>query len=437
MERTMSIQTENPLQSLVEAHTAGKAEPAWLSELRADAADSFAALGVPTIRHEEWRYTSLKSLLSLQLAPAAPARITEADLKPYLLDGADEIRLVFVNGFFDEALSKVPTPPQGVLVGPLSRQFRTEEEGLPSKLARYADHHAQPFTALNMALFTDGAYMRAGRGAVLETPVHVLHVSTAPQATAPRTLLLAGENARLTLIESFIGVGDAAGFCNTVSEVVLQQGARVQHTRLLRDGAAHHIGWNEVRQDRDSNYTHNCISLDARLARNDVNVMLTGEGASCTLQGLVLGAGIAHVDNHIVVDHVRPRCTSKQQYRSVVDDRARSVFSGKVIVRPGAAGTDAQQQNNNLLLSDDARADTKPQLEIYCDDVKCSHGATSGQLDAAAVFFLRSRGLDVQQARNLLTYAFANEIIEHIGIKAVRAHLEEVMQQRFHGLLGE
>ncbi|MBX3459386.1 MAG: Fe-S cluster assembly protein SufD [Planctomycetes bacterium] len=433
----MTIQTENPLQSLIDAHTAGKAEPAWLSELRADAADSFAALGVPTVRHEEWRYTSLKSLLALKLAPAAHAAVLDADLKPYFIAGADDIRLVFVNGHFDAALSKLPTLPQGLLVAPLSSQFRTDDEGLPSKLARYADHHAQPFTALNMALFSDGAYIRAGRDAQLETPVHVLYVATAPQATAPRTLLLAGENAGLTLIESFVGLGKAAGFCDAVCEIVLQQGAHVQHTRLLRDGVAHHIGWNEVRQDRDSNYTHNSISLQAQLARNDVNVMLTGEGANCTLHGLVLGAGSAHVDNHIIVDHVRPRCVSKQLYRSVVDERARSVFSGKVIVRPGAAGTDAQQQNNNLLLSDDARADTKPQLEIYCDDVKCSHGATSGQLDAAAVFFLRSRGLDVQQARNVLTYAFANEIIEQVTIEPVRAHLEDVMRQRFHGLLGD
>lgn len=433
----MTIQTENPLQALIDAHTASKAEPAWLSELRADAADSFAALGVPTVRHEEWRYTSLKSLLALKLAPAAHAAVLEADLKPYFIAGADDIRLVFVNGHFDAALSKLPTLPQGLLVAPLSSQFRTDDEGLPSKLARYADHHAQPFTALNMALFSDGAYIRAGRDAQLETPVHVLYVATAPQATAPRTLLLAGENAGLTLIESFVGLGKAAGFCDAVSEIVLQQGAHVQHTRLLRDGVAYHIGWNEVRQDRDSNYTHNSISLQAQLARNDVNVMLTGEGANCTLHGLVLGAGSAHVDNHIVVDHVRPRCVSKQLYRSVVDEKARSVFSGKVIVRPGAAGTDAQQQNNNLLLSDDARADTKPQLEIYCDDVKCSHGATSGQLDAAAVFFLRSRGLDVQQARNVLTYAFANEIIEQVTIEPVRSHLEGVMRQRFHGLLGD
>jgi Fe-S cluster assembly protein SufD len=239
------------------------------------------------------------------------------------------------------------------------------------------------------------------------------------------------------LIESFVGLREGGRFVNGVSEIALHQNAHVRHIRLLRETAATtHIGWNEVRQDRDSSYVGHSVSLGAKLARNNVNVMLTGEGADCTLNGLVLGQQTQHFDNHVVVDHVRPRCTSRQLYRSVVDDKARSAFSGKVIVRPGAAGTDANQQNNNLLLSDDARVDTKPQLEIYCDDVKCSHGATSGQLDAAAMFFLRSRGLDYKQARNVLTYAFANDVVERIKIDPAREHLEELMRQRFQGLLG-
>ncbi|MBK8205254.1 MAG: Fe-S cluster assembly protein SufD [Planctomycetes bacterium] len=432
----MTTQTHNSLQLAIDGFTPQSAEPAWLSELRQDAADSFAALDVPTIRHEDWRYTNLKPLLALKLAAAAPARITPDDLKPWLIEGADEIRLVFVNGFYDSTLSRIPALPQGVLIAPIS-QLLGEEEGLPSKLARYADHHAQPFTALNTALFTDGAYIRAGQNAVLETPVHVLYVSTGGQINAPRTLVLAGEHAGLRLVESFVGLSGDVRFVNTVSEVMLAAGANVRHAKLLRDTAATHIGWNEVRQDRDSTYTHHSISLDAQLARHNVNVMLAGEGATCTLNGLVLGNDTQHIDNHLIMDHMRPRCTSNQLYRSVVDGKSHSVFSGKVIVRPGAAGTDAKQQNNNLLLSDDARAETKPQLEIYCDEVKCAHGATSGQLDPDAVFFLRSRGLDTRQARNLLTYAFANDVVEHIKMDAVRQHLEEVMHERFHGLLGE
>jgi Fe-S cluster assembly protein SufD len=432
----MTTQIDNTLQAVLHAFKPASPEPAWLTELRQDATESFLELGVPNIRHEEWRYTNLKPLLAEEFLPAAPADISAADIAPYLIEGADNTRLVFVNGFFHESLSKLPDTPKALLIQPLSRVLDSDE-GLPGKLARYADHHAQPFTALNTALLTDGAYIRAGQGAVMAAPVHVIYVSTGPYLSAPRTLLVAGETADVRLIESYVGLGEGGRFVNGVTEIALHQNAFARHIRLLREtDATSHIGWNEVRQDRDSSYVGHSISLGAKIARNDVNVMLTGEGANCTLNGLVLGQHTQHFDNRIVVDHVRPRCTSRQLYRSVVDDKARSAFSGKVIVRPGAIGTDANQQNNNLLLSDDARVDTKPQLEIYCDDVKCSHGATSGQLDAAAMFFLRSRGLDYRQARNVLTYAFANDVIEHIKVVPVREHLEELMRQRFQGLLG-
>lgn len=434
LEIEMTTQVDNSLQAALQAFKPGD-EPAWLTELRRDAADSFREIGVPNIRHEEWRYTNLKPLLAEEWQPAATAAVSEADLSPFLIEGADDIRLVFVDGFFDAALSRLPEAPDGVLIAPIS-QLTDSDEGLSGKLARYADHHAQPFTALNSAIFTDGAYIRAGQNAVLQSPVHVLYVSTGG-LSAPRTFLMTGEGAGLTLIESFVGLGADSRFVNSVSEVALQQNSTVRHLKLLREtDASSHVGWNEARLDRDASYTHYSISLGAKLARNDVNVMLTGEGAHCALNGLVLGRGAQHFDNHLVVDHVRPHCNSSQLYRSVVDDKSRSAFAGRVIVRPGAVGTDAQQQNNNLLLSDDAKVDTKPQLEIYCDEVKCSHGATSGQLDAEAVFFLRSRGLDNKQARNVLTYAFANDIIEHIRIDAAREHLEELMRDRFQGLLG-
>jgi len=436
----MTTTTDNPLHALVESPKSG--DPEWLAEIRRDAAGSFLELGVPTIRHEEWRWTNLKPLWAHAWTPAQPASVTEADLAPYLIPEADSCRLVFVNGYFNAELSRVPALPKGVAIGPLSRMLEGDE-GLSSKLARLADHHAQPFVALNTALFNDGAYVRAGRDAVIGFPVHVLHVSVGgpdPVLIAPRVLVLAGDNAEIELIESFVGLAgieDGPRFSTAVAEVVLQQGARVRHAKVLRETeAGYHIGWTEARVDRDADYRNDSVALDAALSRNNLNVMLIGEGSHADLKGLILGRGTEHFDNHLLVEHVRPHCTSNQLYRSVVDDKSRSVFSGKVVVRPGAAGTDAQQQNNNLLLSDDAKVDTKPQLEIYCDDVKCSHGATSGQLDAGALFFLRSRGLSLHQARSVLTYAFAREVIDALEIDPVREALEGQMQQRFQGLLG-
>lgn len=413
-------------------------EPGWVSELRDEAFENFRALGLPTVKHEEWRWTNLKRIADTDFVPGEPAEISEEQLADFLIEGADEIRLVFVNGHFADKLSKLPEIPDGLVIQPISRVLDSDE-GLQVKLARFAEP-AQPFTALNTALFTDGAYIRAGNSLTIETPIHVLHLSTdsdTPSASSPRTLLLAGESSELRVVESFAGLGNKPRFVNAVTEIVAKGNAQVRHVKLLRESAGtSQFAWNEINVERNANVTSHSINLDAGLARNDVHAVLAAEGAHCNLNGLVLGRDSQHFDNHIVVDHVRPHGSSNQLYRAVVDDKSRSVFAGKVIVRQGANGADAQQQNNNLLLSDNAKVDTKPQLEIYTDDVKCSHGATSGQLDPEAIFFLRCRGLDETHARNLLTYAFANDVIEHIRIDPVRLALEKIMTERFAGLLG-
>ena len=433
----MTTTTENIFEHAYTAlRKAQPQEPGWVSELREEAFEGFRALGLPTKKHEEWRWTNLKSVSAHDWLPAGPVHLSKEELTPYVIPGADEIRLVFVNGHFAEQLSKFPPLPEGLVVQPISRVLDSDES-LHLKLARYAAH-TNPFTALNTALFTDGAYIRAGGSITTETPIHVMYVSTLsePAAVSPRTLVMAGESTDIRVIESYIGLGDAPRLINGVSEIVAKGNAHIRHVKLLREtDETTHIGRNEIHVERDASVTAHSIALGAGLVRNDVYAVLAAEGARCNLNGLVLGRGTQHFDNHIVVDHVRPHGTSAQLYRAVVDDKSRSVFSGKVIVRPGANGTDAQQQNNNLLLSDDAKVDTKPQLEIYTDDVKCSHGATSGQLDANAIFFLRSRGLDERAARNLLTYAFANDVIEHIKIDAVREQLEAIITERFAGLL--
>ncbi|MCA8916362.1 MAG: Fe-S cluster assembly protein SufD [Planctomycetes bacterium] len=434
----MTATTENLFEHAYTAlRKAQPQEPGWLSELREEAFENFRALGLPTIKHEEWRWTNLKSISGTDWSPAGPVHITEEQLKPYLIPNDDEIRLVFVNGHFAEQLCKRPPLPEGLIVEPISRVLDSDE-ALQLKLARYAEQ-TNPFTALNTALFTDGAYIRAGNGITVETPIHVLYVSTVdePAEISPRTLIFAGESSDIRVVESYVGLGTAARLVNAVSEIVAKGNSHIRHVKLLREtDATAHVGWNEINVERDAGVTAHSICLGAALARNDVHAVLAAEGAECTLNGLVLGRGTQHFDNHVVVDHRLPHGRSDQLYRAVVDDKSRSVFAGKVIVRPGASGTDAQQQNNNLLLSDNAKVDTKPQLEIYTDDVKCSHGATSGQLDPNAVFFLRSRGLDERAARNLLTFAFANDVIEHIKIDAVRNRLEEIMAERFAGLLG-
>lgn len=415
-------------------------EAGWVSELREESFENFNALGLPTVKHEEWRWTNLKAISGSEWSPAGPVHLSEDDLKPWLIPDADEIRLVFINGHYTEAMSKLPPLPEGLVVQPISRVLDSDES-LQLKLGRYAEQ-TNPFTALNTAMFTDGGYIRAGNSLTIETPIHVVYVSTEaaePELTSPRTLVLAGESADLRVVESYVGLGTSATprFVNSVSEIVAKGNSQIRHVKLLREtDATIHVGWNEIHVERDATVRAHCISLGAALARNDAHAVLAAEGAHCELNGLALGRGNQHIDNHVVADHVRPHASSKQLYRAVVDDKSRSVFAGKIIVRPGADGTDAHQNSNNLLLSDDAKVDTKPQLEIYTDDVKCSHGATSGQLDKDGIFFLRTRGLDEASARNLLTYAFANDVIEQIQIDSVRTVLENIITERFAGLLG-
>jgi len=424
------------------ARQAAKGEPAWMSELREECQTSFLALGLPTIKDEEWRWTSLKRITGAAFDLAPAATLDAAQLAPFLIPGADDLRFVFVNGRFAPALSRFTSLPRGLVIKPLAEAIATEP-AMHLALARYADT-AQRFVALNTALFADGIYIRAGDGVVDEIPIHVLHVSTGAGVVAPRSLILAAENSQVSVVESYVGLGPAtelragagARLVVPVSEIVAKGGAKVRHVKLLREhDDTTHLGWNQFHLERDAEVSAHAVSLSGGLVRNDAHAVLSAEGANCTLNGLVLGNGSSHVDNHVLVDHVRPQGFSSQLYRSVVDDKSRSVFSGKVVVRPGANGTNAQQTNNNLLLSNDAKVDTKPQLEIYTDDVKCSHGATSGQLSPESVFFLRARGLNEAQARALLTWAFVREVIEQVKIEPARAALDKLISERFAGLL--
>lgn len=404
--------------------------PSWLRELRRGAAARFAEIGFPTPREEEWKYTDVTPIVQVGFKPAAEAvnGMGPARLEGLWFENLPSHRLVFVNGHYSKKLSTPGAWPKGVTVMSLAEALRDQAHRLEPYLGCYVPEKIHGFAALNTALFTDGAYIHLGRGARLAKPIHLLYVSAGaadPLLFQPRNLVVAEEDSQAVLIENYVAVGEASYFTNALTEVVVGPHAMIEHYRLQEEGAsAYHIGGLHVHLDRDGRFTAHGIDLGGRLVRNDLRSVLDAEGAECHLNGLYVIGGRQHVDNHTHIDHAKPRGTSREFYKGVLDGRSRAVFHGRVMVRPDAQHTDAQQVNNNLLLSRDAEADTKPQLEIYADDVKCSHGATVGQLDPDALFYLRSRAVDEAAARDLLTYAFARDVLSRIGLEPVRSQLE-------------
>jgi len=405
----------------------------WMARTRRDARDSFASLGFPTPRLEDWKYT--------RVAP-----IEKRSFRPYQgkgvglgVDGLDGFewqdleshRLAFVNGRYSSTLSALGKLPKGVTVTSLAEAIDREPEVLEAHLARYADPRGQAFAALNTAFLCDGAFVRLARGVKLDEPLHLVFLSTPQQydlCSQPRVLVVGEEDTRLVVIESYGGIGESAYLTNALTELSLAEGASVEHYKIQRESAkAFHIATVEAHQSRDSRFVSHAVSLGASISRNDINVRLDAEGADCELNGLYLGKGRQHTDFHTRIDHEKPHGSSREFYKGILTGHARGVFDGRVYVHPDAQKTDAQQSNSNLLLSRDAEVDTKPQLEIYADDVKCSHGATVGQLDENMVFYLRSRGIEERAARGLLTYGFARDVLERMSIGAVRDQLAELI----------
>jgi Fe-S cluster assembly protein SufD len=406
--------------------------PAWLAARRQAAFERFAAEGFPTTRQEDWKYTSVAPIARQPYHLAGPAEaVGPAAIAPFAFGEPGWSQLVFVDGHYTAALSSLAGLPDGVRVASLAEALASDGALIEEHLGRHADDAASGFTALNTALLHDGALVYVPNGKIVDAPIHLLFVSTAGDplaATHPRVLVLLGRASAATVVESYVALGDAPYLTNAVTELVLGQGASLAHYKIMRESlAAYHIGTTEVYQPRDSVLTSFSIALGARLARNGLNVLLDAEGADCTLNGLYLVDSDRHVDNHTAVDHAKPHGTSRELYKGILDGKARGVFNGKVVVRPDAQKTDAQQTNRNILLSEEATIDTKPQLEIFADDVKCAHGAAVGQLDPQAVFYLRSRGLDPDAARRLLTYGFASEVTTQIKIEPLRAQLDALL----------
>lgn len=402
---------------------------------RRQARDIFAATGLPTTRHEDWKYTDLSRMQAALgeewQQPAGAGPLTDELLGQVAIPGLDAYRIVFANGIYQESESNLPKQVHATSF----KQLAGQQPALAAELLS-ADAKAPLFnglTAFNAATATDGLYFCVDDKACLDKPLYIVHLGGAGTASMRHGIVL-GRHAEATVIEHYAAAGEEAGLTSIVCNVRLAAGATLQHYRLQQEGAKRfQIGRVDVKQENDSRYDLYSVELGGALTRSDIVVGLNGQGAYCNLNGLFVLGGRQHVDHHTRVDHVSPHCTSRENYRTVLDGRARAVFNGKIAVHEGAVKTDSSQSNANLLLSDKAEIDTKPELEIYNDDVKCSHGATVGQLDMNQLFYLKSRGLPEEEARQVLTFAFADAALIGMDDK-VRKHVEKAAFAKLSGL---
>jgi Fe-S cluster assembly protein SufD len=402
-----------------------KSAGAKYQPLRQAARARLQNLPMPTARTEDWRFTNIAPLLDIPFElPGGTPSIDPAVLPA--LATPDTIRLVFVNGCYAKSLSFHANLPGGVQVGSLANP-----EIAPMSLTQIAGTQDQVFTALNASFLHAGAFIAIQAGKVVEQPIEIFHVtqpSSKPTVTNPRTLVLVGDHAQAIIVERFLCAGEGVYFTNAVTEIVLAENAIVEHVKVQEEGRqAYHVANTQVILAGCSNFTTHYLALGGSLVRNEVRIRFDGEHAEATVNGLYLAAGKQHIDNFTVIDHAKPSCASHELYKGILDDQAHGVFNGKILVRKDAQKTDAKQTNRVLLLSDDATINTKPQLEIFADDVKCTHGATVGQLDATQLFYLQSRGIPLDEARRVLTFAFANDIVGRLKIEALRGELEKLI----------
>ncbi len=413
------------------ARLARPQEPQWLQAIRESAMERFLELGFPTLRQEEWKYTKVEFARKKTFEAASPSSngLTADQLAQLTFGNLECARLVFVNGHYSRELSSLRELSSQIRVQSLAEALQENPERLKPHLARYAGYQDHAFVALNTAFLQDGAFVHVPEGKRIQQPIHLLFVSTAPgEATAshPRNLIVVDDNSQATILESYVGLGPGSYFTNLVTEIEVGENANLDHYKLKLEGEeAFHIATLQIHQGRSSKVRTFDVTLGGGLTRNEVNGVLDGEGAECALDGLYLASGGQHVDNHTRLEHAKPHCDSREVYKGILDGRATGVFHGRIVVQPAAQKTDSKQTNNNLLLSDDAVINTTPQLEIYADDVKCTHGATVGQLDEDALFYLRSRGIGATTARSLLIYAFATQVTEGIRVEAARAAVSE------------
>ena len=409
----------------------------WLELVRSGAIDRFEQIGFPTVRDEEFKYTNLASLTKESFQPAFSSVDVVANPERFAYPETAGAHLVVVNGFLRDDLSTRNGMDDVVAIDLFSAVEDARYNKIARKyLARNANYHDNGLKALNTAFLQSGVFLWIPKNVKLETPLQITFLSdatAAKSASFPRLLVVAEENSSATLIESFVSNGDESHFTNAIAEIVLKDGARLEHYRLQDENrSAYHAGATAAELGRASSYDATSINFGAQLARHDVSVVMDHEGAECWVDGLYVVGANQHTDTHSVIDHKQPNCTSHQLYKGILDGNARAVFNGKIFVREGAQKTDAMQTNKNLLLSSQARVDTKPQLEIYADDVKCAHGAAVGQIDEEELFYLQARGLNPELSRSLLTYGFAEEVIGKIKIESIRSQLDEAVLTQLH-----
>ena len=413
----------------------GAGGAAWLRPLRKAAMARSAELGFPTVRDEDWKFTNLSSLARKKFTlPAGGSEPTARQLSRYKLPEADAARLVFVDGRFNHGLSDVGKLPKGVRVGSLAAALNEHRELVEPHLAEHLDYQTDFFAALNTAFLEDGGFIYVPRGVVVERPIHLLFVAmeaAEPTMIHPRNLVIVEDVAQVAVVEDYVNLGGKEYLSNIATELIAGESAVVDHYLIERESTkAYSIGTLRIQQGRASDVASHTLLFGGALVRNNVHPVLAGEGAECLVNGLFMPAGRQHMDNFMRVEHASPHCGSRQFYTGILEDKSRGVFSGRIVVHEEAQKTDAKQTNRNLLLSDDAQMDSKPQLEIYADDVKCTHGATIGQLDEEAIFYLRARGVPKDVARALLLYGFAAENLERMRLQSVRRYVETVVKAR-------
>ncbi len=422
------------VKSYIESFGVADHEPEWLAEQRRLAIERLSVLGFPTTKHEDYKYTNLSPLSKAPFAwpqDFGPDFPDEPDLTRVNYGTEEESRHIFMNGRAHSAWFPDDDP-----VTTIGGALHYSPDELAGHLTRYADIENHALTAFNTAFFYDGAFIRIPEKKVIEDPIHIIFISAGEPGTIshPRTMIYAGRESQASVIESYISLTDGAYWTNAVTEIVAEEGARIDHFKAQQESLeAYHTGMIDMLAERNAYISTISLSFGGKLTRNDVNIKLEGEGAECALDGLFVVGGKQHVDHHTTIDHAAPHCNSHQLYKGVLDGESGGVFNGKIIVRKDAQKTDAIQNNNNLLLSRKAEIDTKPQLQIDANDVRCTHGATIGQLSKEALFYVRARGIAETQARSLLTYAFAADVLERVSIEPLKEYFEQELLERFAG----
>jgi Fe-S cluster assembly protein SufD len=442
----MASPADNGTASLIEkfSRLASAAEqPQWLAPLRKAGLASFADQGFPTLRDEDWRFTNVEPIAKLGLQPAGQVAVNGAESKAMensVFAKLSGQRLVFVNGFFSAKFSSVKPAAAGVRIESLAAALAKDAALIEKHLGKYARPEKNAFAALNQAFFSDGAFIFVPKDVAVAEPVQLIYISSAKnsgEVISPRNLIIAEAGSKLTIVESYLSASDANYFTNAVTEIVAGEKAFIEHVKVQDEFAgAFHVATIAGEFGRTSNVNVHSFALGAKLSRNNIRTKLAGEGLECILNGLYLTRDEQLADHHMIVEHAQPHCASHEYFNGILDDKSKGVFHGRIYVHPVAQKTDAKQTNKNLLLSDNATADTKPQLEIYADDVKCTHGATVGQLNPESIFYLRARGLPENTARRMLIHAFAGEIVERVKCEPVRAELDKLVWERLEANSG-